>query len=62
MITIRNLSISSQRFEKLSDEAFVKEVANGCNYETQFTVSITWSEYIYKPRRTEEEFQSFPVN
>lgn len=46
MITIRNLNISSQRLEKLGDEAFVKEVANGCDYETQFTVSITWSEYI----------------
>ena len=41
-----NLNISNQRFEKLGDEAFVKEVANGCDYETQFTVSITWSEYI----------------
>lgn len=46
MITIRNLNISSQRFEKLSDEAFVKEMANGCDYETHFTVSITSSDYI----------------
>lgn len=46
MITIRNLNISSQRFEKLIGEAFVEGVANRSYYKTQFTFSINFSDHI----------------